>query len=182
MITFKDFLTESRSAPLYHATSLLNAKKIIDSNTLIPRSDVTDAKTRSLSFTRLFRTAWKFGIYVATSRSTHRVVVFEVDQTKLSQNYKLEPFQFWSQPMKAGRSYNKARLTPRDEDLDDGMFNEFEERVVGRSIRNFMKYVTKIIVYSPASFKGIDPAIVKTFMDTGKVEYLTQLPMNKYSQ
>ena len=182
MITFKQFLTESRSAPLYHATSLHLAGKIIDSNTLIPRSDVAGTGVISLSFTRLFRTAWKFGIYVSTSRSTHSVVVFEVDQTKLSQNYKLEPFQFWSQPMTFGPSYNKARLTPRDENLEDGTFNEFEERVVGKSIRNFMKYVTKIIVYSPESFKNVDPATVKTFMDTGKVEYLTQLPRNKYSR
>lgn len=176
MISFKNFLTEARMAPLYHATNMSRASDIISSNTL--RQNAQDDNNKSISFTRLFKTAWQFGVRVVAS-SYSDIVVFEVDQQRLNQDYKLTPYQFWSQPFLDHLTrINKARLSKADESPKDGTFNEFEERVVDRDIINFMKYVTKIIVYSSSSFQKEDTR--KRFEDTGKLHYWTQLPKNKY--
>lgn len=90
MITFKEYLTEARMAPLYHGTFPLNAALILRSNRIEANySHGGETKVPIVSLTRDIRTAitWRSGTYKNGS------VVFELDQGKLAQKYKIVPIE-----------------------------------------------------------------------------------------
>lgn len=137
MITFKQFLIESRSAPLYHGTIAPRAVQIIRSNVLLPYADTYGAKDKSISFTRMEKYAKEHPEF-NSGASLDEIVVFEVDQAKLINNYKLKPHNYFNAKT---RYLNKPTMG----DLEG--WNEYEERIMNRSIQNFDKYIKKIIVY-----------------------------------
>ena len=150
MQSFKEFITEGRDAPLYHATSVSRAINILGSNILRLSNEFIFRKgdKASISFTRDIKVAWKHGVIFGKRDD---VVIFEVDQAKLAQNYKLEPFQFWSQPSRNnGSRINKARLERKD--YTEEAYNEFEERIIGSDVKNFDRYIKKVIIYSPNTY------------------------------
>jgi hypothetical protein len=139
MLNFKSYLEEGRDAPLYHATGSNNINQIIESDKLQGRIYDTGVKsnkrfaaaTKGVSLTRNF----KFAKYWHGGHS----FIFELDQRKLTQRYKVVPFNFFQNEMKA----------PREKELKDGLgpsgFNEYEEVLVG-TLYNLKKYVTKLHV------------------------------------
>ncbi len=126
MLSFKDYLIEARMAPLYHGTSTSIAQQILKDNVMIASSGLFDDNV-GISFSRSLNYAIKFAKEAFQQQS---LVVFEVDQQKLTHNYKIAPVNTMSFDDSA-----------RDRDT------EFEERVAG-SIKNLDKYITKIILLS----------------------------------
>lgn len=73
----KRLIRASKSAPLYHGTTWMNAIEILESNEL--RANVSnETETSGVSFTR-------------NSREAYDQVVFVIDQELLSDNYKISP-------------------------------------------------------------------------------------------
>lgn len=96
MISFKTFLTEARMAPLYHSTRWAAIEDIMKKG-IEPRT--------IQSIVKLY--GWNKGGIMRTGVSTTRNLGFakawngggpiiELDQQKLTQNYKIVPFQYWS--------------------------------------------------------------------------------------
>lgn len=115
MITFKDFLTESRSAPLYHATRFRYLKDIeergIEPKTLHESSKIGNISDKhkvikrrhgdaiqGVSLTRDFKFAKRWS----------DELILELDQRRLSQRYKIAPFQFFQHMGSARVRNNEA--------------------------------------------------------------------------
>lgn len=153
MISFKQFLTESKSAPLYHATRLMNAEKILRDNTLfgtMQEHGYTQGKkgiflTRSLKHAR--------HIYGGEEK-----VIFVIDQLKLNQRYKIKPIKNWPR-----RNDNHA---PQYMTGNMGG-NEFEEFVETNKITDIDNYIVKIYVQHK-----IDPAKYPLLTSDERVEYI----------
>lgn len=129
MISFKQFLTESRSAPLYHGTITKAVESIlIDGKGIIPKTlhlahktgllanyvnEYGDKYVRGVSLTRNlhFADAWGSGW------------VLELDQRLLDQNYKILPYQYFQNHFPGAR--NKGVIGKKA-----GPRNESEEYVV----------------------------------------------------
>lgn len=140
MITFKDFLIESKSAPLYHGTDTNSAIHILRTNTLKKSTGSIMEDDIAVSFTRSLDFAKKWAYQNTTDWSD--VIVFEVDQQKLTHNFKLKPFNY--------HRSEGARILSTNKGYDWNMWganNEFEDRVPNRDIKNFDRYITKIHVF-----------------------------------
>lgn len=136
MINFSQFLTEARSAPLYHGTKLYNAERILAMNTLkgtLQDRGATEGKT-GIFMTRSQK-------HARTIYGEKEAVIFVIDQQKLVQRYKVKPIKNWAE-------YNNDR---NHKPLYMSGFggNEFEEFVETKEIRDFDNYITKIIVHGP---------------------------------
>lgn len=134
MITFKQFLEESKSAPLYHGTHRSAALSIIENNKILRGSSygehwtTIDGKHISLTRDKFFALTWG-------------AVVFELDQSKLNQNYKVIPFNFFSDRTRRLPSNDKYESPKRNFNFS----NQFEEAVT-KDINNALRYVTKIYI------------------------------------
>ena len=124
-----EILLEGRDAPLYHATGPGNALFIIENNEFKPRTSHSLKKVglsdheEGISLSRNIHSARLFGD-----------VVFELDQRKLSQNYRMIPFDYWglsNEPENVGLGRRKER------------YAEAEEFVIG-PIKNASRYITAI--------------------------------------
>ncbi len=166
MKSFNQFLTEGRDAPLFHSTSLSSARFIIDDNVIKdrtiqkvhpkPGSRVDDLKNgkfhwkniSGVSLTRNIKFANWFGWHV---QGYNTLITFELDQTKLAQNYRIQPFNFHS----AGEDSYAPGFNARTQDRYDQNKNESEEFIFG-PIKNLDKYLLKIHVMSPLTLEHID--------------------------
>lgn len=133
MKSFKDFIIEGRDSPLYHGTNIFNAERIITTNMFRASNAWSDPKT--VSFSRSMKKAFLHGAMIAGGDHSE-IVVFEVDQRKLSQRYKIAPFNWGG---------DEPERTARFLDRDDYHYNEYEEAVYS-DIRDANKYITKILV------------------------------------
>lgn len=130
MITFKQFITEARMAPLYHSTNLDGLEGMINDGVMKrgfedryghPHSK--DGKIISMTRNFIFAKNW-------------RSIVLQFDQQKLSQRYKIVPFNYF--PEKG------ARVSPGGK-RNYNFTNQFEESVL-QDIKDPFKYITKIYV------------------------------------
>lgn len=123
-------------APLYHGTDIHSLGGILINNVI--RSDDDD----NVSLTRNF----KFAKNWAENR-THNSsdwVVIEFDQLKLNTRYKIKPFNFHGDFIDGKTRYSPNTDWVYDVEDDHGIDrNQFEEQVKG-SIRDPLKYITKI--------------------------------------
>lgn len=123
MIGFKQFLSESRTFPLYHGTPYRKAISIIESggfltNTwqnsfmllktrikaspgtfgggrmAIPANHTETTEIHGLSTTRNIRFA-KLWVTQVLAEGESGVVIFEFDQRKLTHNYQIKPINFY---------------------------------------------------------------------------------------
>lgn len=135
MLTFKDFLEESRSAPLYHGTTYTNLRNILDGD-FLKASDGYVSLSRSLNFAH----------YWASDKSREPVVI-QFDQRKLTHRFRMEPYNYHSDPDRLFRTRNapiQQRGIARAYD-DRHHTNEFEEAVKG-DMRRFRHMITHIYV------------------------------------
>lgn len=155
MITFKQFLSEARLAPLYHGTTVKHAIAILEEDELSP-------KTFQNSF-NLLKTPFKFEKNVlghpypvgspgtvkriwgvSTSRNLNfskkwvalnhetpfdETVVFELDQRKLTHRYQIKPINFFMKSVGPSQ-------------------NEYEEFIITERPIPIGSYLTKIHVFS----------------------------------
>lgn len=136
MISFSEFLAESRYQPLYHGTSSFNATEIIRTNIIkgTLQSMLDSDSPTGVSLTRNFKVAKLFATHGDNLRDIHSGVVLEIDQQKLRGNYKVRPFNFFD---------DKTRRSESDDVFNSK--NEFEELVYG-NIKDADRYITKIIL------------------------------------
>ena len=129
-MNFKHYLEEGRDAPLYHGTSRGKADLIIKDNILrdYTHQMIGGKRIYGVSLTRNFDFASVF-------RST--MAVFELDQRKLAQRYKIQPYDWY---FRDGSPSEKRRTTKI----------EYEEFLAG-TIMNLNKYITKIHIYENES-------------------------------
>lgn len=131
MITFKQFITEARMAPLYHPTNLDGLEGMINDGIMkrgfkdtIGHPHSKDGKIISMTRNFTFATMWKS-------------IILQFDQHKLSQRYKIVPFNYFPE--------EGARVIPRNSKRNYSFTNQFEESVL-QDIKDPFKYVTKIYV------------------------------------
>lgn len=160
MITFKDFLTEARMAPLYHATSAVRAIGILEYD-LMKAGESTEPglNKRTVSLTRNFifarnwldEGAWDSG----------KGVIFEIDQLKLTQRHKIVPYSYFGTKevgyLKNARRFPGRNTFSKGKGADFHFDNQFEEAVIG-NIKNFTQYVTKIWISPMTPSKVVDLA------------------------
>lgn len=132
MITFSQYLTEARTAPLYHSTKLAHADKIIGDDVLYA-SEQHEGATKGkkvIFFTRSLKHAKH--IYGSSDR-----VIFEFDQLKLNSRYKISPI----------KNHDRGANSLHKPQWMTGYLggNEFEE-IVTRNITNVNDYITKIYI------------------------------------
>ena len=95
MIRLKNLLFEMARAPIYHSTSIVNAAKIVNSNTLA-RAKLEFDPTAEFGSFRL-KTVLHPGIISFSRDPKYRVqgatshVVFQLDTDKVRQHYKMTP-------------------------------------------------------------------------------------------
>lgn len=151
MITFRQFLTESRSAPLYHGTTVFYLEDIVK-NGIMPLTTQSNKRIQirpnkkvgdlfggeipvlaGVSLSRNFNFSRRYG----------SGVVLELDQQKLTQNYRIVPFNFF---VHSGKARKQA------EPGGDNKRNEYEEFVVTMKPIPF-SYVKRVFV-DPEYFRG----------------------------
>ena len=132
MITFKQFITEARLAPLYHGTNASKLESLITNGfrpvtlqaadkLMMNGANTTKAKDggelvgyyQGVSLTRNKKFAMQW------SQEHEISIVLELDQQKLAQKYKIKPIQFWRGISRSKESLQTNRL-----------YNEYEEFVV----------------------------------------------------
>jgi len=168
MINFKTFLTESKSAPLYHSTDIQAAERIMSSNTLhgtVQEAGATKGK-KVIFFTRDIRQAKH---YMNFDNTHQGVVIFVFDQLKLNNRYKIKPIKNWVDERAdyMWDSNTRAAAKLRHEPMYRGRTgvggNEFEEIIEIDKIPNISNYITKIIV-------NREPDAYKTLKSDSRIE------------
>lgn len=86
MITFKQFLAEAHYAPLFHATPLENLEGILEQGLYSEIGDISAARS-------IHNAKW----YIQHEFSLYNsgYVIFELDQNKIRQRYKVVPFDYY---------------------------------------------------------------------------------------
>lgn len=141
MINFKQFLTESRSAPLYHTTSIEKLDGILDKGILpmtiqssekLLKTNKTSLEHRyikGVSSTRSFPFAKKWINY----RWDQWGVILELDQRKLAQRYEIKPLQFWGGGARTQEKLGQEPIAG----------NEYEEYILTETPIPF-SYITRV--------------------------------------
>lgn len=151
MLNFKEYLSEGRDSPLYHATSIGNFEnmmyeKIITAETM---HKIDGKNTKGVSLTRSF----KYAIAFSGGYKTGSDVIIEFDQRRLSQRHRIIPvnYDYLQDKKNPTRYMGKVGITGE---------SEYEEFVVG-SIRNPNLYITKIHAVDSIFYLGLDGDLLK---------------------
>ncbi len=149
MISFKEYLEEGRDAPLYHGTSISRVAYIINDGMIksltghdgqkLLRTKDSGPRIAGVSMSRSFDYAKDWGMDV----------VFQFDQRKLAQKFKIIPVQFWSMA-KSSRYKEMLGIRPN---MSTG--NEYEEFVVTKKGVPLDKFCTAIY-YKRSRFHETD--------------------------
>lgn len=150
MITFKDFLTEARMAPLYHATPIGNLSIILRNGfnaityqTIYRGENQASLGRYGVSLTRNMRNAdW----YMKTQYRDDEYVVFELDQQAIAQRYKIVPVDFFEthNVIKGPRQYNRhpsARAEAEEFVIIPQKWNELAKDYIAHLSPKFIKAV-----------------------------------------
>lgn len=164
MISFKQYLLEARMAPLYHGTYLLAFQSIIKNNVIRTGFETEEhwpSKTGAIvSLTRNFAFAKEWS---EQSTNHNGYIVLELDQQKLTYNYKIVPFNFFASHTGKARLKHDDRYDDFSDNLD---MNQYEEAVT-KDIKNALSYIKKIHMS-----KDIYNKLNKSTKDMKKVENL----------
>jgi len=148
-LSFKEYLEEGRDAPLYHGTSLHNAVLIMKNNKLLSNSDTP---LKSISFTRSIKAANHF---VFHGKGENTCVIFEVNQRKLTQRYKIEPYNFYNKASNAKITRFKGDLNNEWDFEGEYTVNEYEERIIAKEIKNISDYIIKIHIQTDLTLENM---------------------------
>lgn len=137
MISFKNFLTESKSAPLYHGTYFVNIPGILEKNKLEAHENHGGYRltrgVETVSLTRSLATAINWKSYSSSNGS----IVLQLDQQKLAQNYKIYPIEI---------EYVWARQDPTKGKNYVPKSSKLYEEYVTKDIDPLDKYLQHIII------------------------------------
>ena len=150
MISFKEFLTESRSAPLYHATTAASAEKILKDNVLYGTVQEQGQTTgqKVIFVTRSLRQAKH---YIKFDSKVQDGVILVLDQLKLTYRHKIQPIKNWDRE-RADYAWDDNRVANAKR-IHKPMYmvgthgaNEFEEIIKADKVQNISSYITKILI------------------------------------
>lgn len=167
MITFRTFLTESRSAPLYHGTTMSGLEGMLKTG-IEPRTLHSNTRHMWVSNHKI---KWnigpgfdgkdkydveKYAKGVSLSRNMKfsgqfsSGVVLELDQRRLAQRYKIVPFQYFA----------NSRARAYETSSSSKVRNEYEEFVITNKSIPF-SFVNRIWI--PQSFmdRGVERTIIR---------------------
>lgn len=166
MITFKDFLAESRSAPLYHGTGISEIESILKSNSLLgARQRFKHPVTRDNKVIFVTRSL-KHAEAIVDDMFISGGVIIELSQAKLTQRYKIRPLKHHNilrQEIMTGTKFPYTDEERREAKLHLPYYmgnvsgNEFEEAILTKRIDNISQYITKIIAYDNYHMETILP-------------------------
>lgn len=124
-------IKEGRDAPLYHATSLARAVKILNNGNFI--SNFSDKNNSTISTTRDPRLRY----YSKDEEDIVGIapIQFVLDQTKISNRYKIEPFDFWD---------GAGRWPTKDQNEKSGGVRSHEAEEIIRTKHLPISYITEI--------------------------------------
>lgn len=164
MISFKQFLIEAANYPLYHGTTLPSLVSMLEDNR-IDEPGYSDAMrshhhslqgkhTISLTRSKNFAAYWSRRKEWASSwddSATPPTVVIELNRGKLTNHYKLVPYNHF--PDRGARQTSSRRFdVGKNPDKNAHQyldFNQYEERVVG-PIKNLNKYIAAVYLTAPS--------------------------------
>jgi hypothetical protein len=138
MIKLIDLLNEYKNVGvLYHFTNIPSLNSIIKDNKLISSSYLSRSirkkgeENKTISFTRNKDLGFKEDIYLGAGTPNVRIMI---DGDKLSNNYKIEPFNFFN---------FKTKHSPSDLEAEE------EERVIFNkdSIKDYIDNFDKYVIY-----------------------------------
>lgn len=146
MLSFQQ-LTESRSAPLYHATSVPHALSALIQDQLkggkflapITNPDVADSWDSTYKITHNKAVSTTRDINFAIHWASHAGIIFELDQLAITHHYKVVPFNWFG-------------WTTRKSNGDRWGGSQSEERILTDAIQPFSRYLTRIIVVDHVFF------------------------------
>lgn len=155
MISFKDFLIEVRSAPLYHGTNMEGLLGILRQNKISSgsydsikmhsqHSSMNDRGTISTSRDLKFAKYWSArisGLWM-DDEFEERTVVIELDREKIRHRVKIIPYNHF--PTRGTRRDHGQRWISGPSNSPKGLDgNQYEERLIG-SLKEADKYIIKI--------------------------------------
>ena len=134
-------LDEGRDAPLYHGAGLASAISILKENEIWASTQQHKTAMAALGVNHMAdKTDTEFGVSLSRDIRISRnfgEVVFELDQRKLAQRYKIIPFDYWTASNPKGQSVRaKGPNAPGDR-------YEAEEFLIG-SITPLNRYLIAI--------------------------------------
>lgn len=137
MKTFEQFISEGRDAPLYHGTNPRSLVTIIKQGIIphtyhYPNNASLPDQMRGVSVSRDYK-------FSADYRAD---CLLELDQTKLAQNFKIVPYQYWDRPEGSRRT-----AIPGHQVVNR---LEYEEFIITDKPISFNKYVTHIYLTNRA--------------------------------
>lgn len=174
MISFKEYLTEARMAPLYHGTGfralhhiLVDKEGITPSTAHAPEDFLLKRGDRG---TVVNKSLWSGGEYITVQgvsasrdlefarhyRNATNSAVIVLDQAALAQRYQIRPLQFWRGAKVARFTYSQTKRPG----VGTERINEYEEFIVTRK-EIPVKYITGIIIPKDK----VDEAVVKRIRD-----------------
>lgn len=162
MINFKQFIVESKSAPLYHVTRLKNFIQIESDGVLRAKiqnyasGDRKEARNGkdTIFFTRNLYNAKDFS---GMRNSSGVAVILKFNQQKLAQKYKIQPIHNWSENYyKTATAAQKAIGRPYMDGVSYG--SEFEE-IIEKDIRNPLNYIDEVL-YTADNLSSKEVAII----------------------
>lgn len=144
MLSFNEYLEESRSAPLYHGTDVESLVEILKTNVIktgfIDKDNHWPSKNGSIvSLTRSF----KFAVEWALEKEIRdRIVIIELNKEKLKHIYKILPFNYFGSPLAI-----EDPVARRPDNLKKYYFgtnvNQYEEAVT-KDIKSPLKYMNGV--------------------------------------
>ena len=119
MITFRDFLEEARYAPLYHATPLETVDDILDEGLYSEGRGISAART-------IHNAKWYAGHEFSLYRKGF--VIFELDQNRIRQRYKVTPYDYYMTAVQLP----KLRRKEAEEIIEVGTHNYLDRKYITR--------------------------------------------------
>jgi hypothetical protein len=150
LLDFKTYLIEGRDAPLYHATSVGNLNNMLEEKAMTAETmhRINGKNVKGTSLTRNFSYAMWFAGAASFKAGTD--IIIELDQRKLTQNYKIVPVNY-----DYLNSYKKAPARNMSIPGKPYTGSEYEEFVIG-TVRDINKYILKIHASSEILYAHTD--------------------------
>lgn len=134
----KSILRESKQVGvLYHFTNFDRAAQILRNNKL----EGAQQEPNYISFTRNINLFKEYN-----RRSFEYDIVFVIDGNKLSNNHKIEPFNYFGSDQDKGGLGNAGDLSSFELNMKHRKYDEMEERIMGDEVNNILNYIIEIII------------------------------------
>ena len=133
MKRYNSLIEAKQVGVLYHFTSFINALKILNKNMLIPGANRYISFSRDKNFLNVARFSLGSG-----SGGNPIGVAIVIDGDKLSNKYKITPYNYYASSEPSGGVLTKYKHTPEEDET---------EETVNKQITNLNKYIIKLIVF-----------------------------------